>query len=206
MKDHSINIVIPMKGLSYSKQRLQHVLTTSQRETLSLTLFQTTVRFFRDEYPEHNVLVVTECSSIANLARKMAADILYIPNNKGLNTALQAATRWSKKHNFIYQLIIPADISKLDKTELDIVIKSGYQHSVTMVTAKDLGTNALMSSPPDAIPFKFGQQSSIHHAHQAHKSGLSLDIMTMKSLSQDIDNERDLLHWYEPLRGEFIYE
>ncbi|MCE0493693.1 2-phospho-L-lactate guanylyltransferase [Vibrio salinus] len=206
MTTERLNIVIPMKGLNRSKQRLRSVLTNDQRETLALSLFRETLRFFVHHYPMHHVLVVTECSAIALQAKSFNVSVLYEPTNRSLNGALNLATIWSKENHYSHQLIIPADIGHLDKQELDMVLAKRQQHDVVIVTAKDMGTNALLCSPPDAIEFCFGHQSSTKHAQQAHRAGLIPEILTLPDLSLDIDNGQDLQRWSFPVYGDYTYE
>lgn len=204
----TLNIVIPMKGLSQSKQRLRHVLNVQQRETLSLTLFRNTLTFFAEHYPQYNLLVVTDNANIERIAMRLEACVYRETQCDGLNAALTKATQWSEQHGFTHQLIVPADIGKLNKQELDQVIATGLQQAeVVIATAKDLGTNALMTSPPSAIPFAYGLQSSAKHAQLAHQANRRLEVLSLNDLSQDIDNPSDILDWYQqsPIT-EYCYE
>lgn len=195
--DKQLNIVIPMKSPAKAKQRLMGVLTTSQRECLAENLFRQTLRFFANHYSHINRLVVTDSTAIADIARLYGAKVLLESKSKGLNHAVRAATGWSKKHGFCSQLILPADVAELDVAEVEQLISASQNdYQVVVALAKDCGTNALLTSPPDVIDFHYGQQSSLAHIQQAHINGLSVEVLKLSKLSQDIDVPDDLLYVY----------
>ncbi len=204
----SLNIVIPMKGLSRAKQRLKPVLSVEQREALALTLFRNTLQFLAVQHPKTPILVVTEDRYIAQIAEKMGATVLIEQGEQGLNHALEQASQWSLNAGFDSQLILPADIGHLDPLEIRYLIELGFSDAqVVIAAAKDGGTNALMTTPPNAISPSFGIQSSMRHLAQAHQNGLSVKRLTLEKLSLDIDVSADLQYWYQPTQAkEFCYE
>jgi 2-phospho-L-lactate guanylyltransferase len=192
----TLNIVIPMKGLQRAKQRLGDVLTVRQREILALNLYQKTLIFFARHFPQYHRLVVTDCLNIAKLAENKGATALLESHPQGLNAALSQASQWSVQQGFKHQLIIPADIGQLDVNEINRLLTDGIdQIEITIATAKDSGTNALMTSPPDAIRPQFGKNSAIHHRLQAEKFGYRFKVVSYPMLSQDIDIREDLAQW-----------
>jgi 2-phospho-L-lactate guanylyltransferase len=192
MRDR-LNIVIPMKSPVRSKQRLMGVLTLSQRETLAITLFKQTLAFFVENYPDINLLVVTDSEQIATIARRYGADVLIESQRKGLNLAIQSATDWSCAHRFTHQMVIPADIATLDPLEVDQLLAAAANNNAVVIgRAKDSGTNALLTTPPNAIAFCYGKQSALAHVQAAHKKALSVEILTLANLSQDVDVPDDL--------------
>ena len=56
----------------------------------------------------------------------------------------------------------------------------------------DLGTNALVVSPPDAIPFRYGSRSSLSHLHEANEKGIRARVMKLDSFTFDIDTNKCL--------------
>ncbi len=205
-KKSALNIVIPMKGVQRAKQRLKHVLSVSQRETLALTLYTNTLRFVTEHYSQYGLLVVTDDDYIASFAGRFGANVLLEPQSAlGLNAALKRATQWSLARGFDHQLIMPADIGELDKRELDAVIEAGfYGHDVVIARAKDLGTNALMTTPPDAILPSFGARSSLTHAKLAKQQSHRIALLDLEKLSLDIDVSSDLARWSMPLSSQAL--
>ncbi len=54
------------------------------------------------------------------------------------------------------------------------------------------GTNALLSRPPDALPFLFGPDSFEAHLQAARARGLDLRICERSHLAFDLDTAGDL--------------
>ena len=189
---NNLNIVIPMKSPVRSKQRLMSVLTLAQRETLATTLFRKTLAFFAEHYSQVNRLVVTDSDQIARIAKIYGAQVLIEQQSKGLNSALESATNWSVTNGFDQQMVIPADIAHLEIEEIEPILEAAKNNAVVIARAKDNGTNALLTTPPNAIEFCYGNQSSLAHVQEAHKKKLTVEILNLANLSQDIDVPDDL--------------
>ena len=58
---------------------------------------------------------------------------------------------------------------------------------MTICPASDDGTNALLVSPPDALPFLYGPKSAQMHFAAAQERGLAAQFLALDSLSFDID-------------------
>ena len=57
---------------------------------------------------------------------------------------------------------------------------------------RNSGTNALSLPVPDAIRFRFGQNSFENHKRAAVDAGLAVSIITSPGLDLDLDTPRDL--------------
>jgi 2-phospho-L-lactate guanylyltransferase len=186
------NIVIPMKDLLFSKTRLDPQLSSRQRQALALSMFKTTLEFFNLHFSQHHLLVVTASEFISDIARTYGATVL-IETKLGLRQAVESAACWSLNNDFQSQLLIPADIAELDRSELERLL-TAYRPvpSVVLCPADDLGTNALLTTPPNAIPFLYGIDSSIAHQRAAHERGIDCQVMNLPALALDIDTPDDL--------------
>jgi 2-phospho-L-lactate guanylyltransferase len=192
-RDHTTCVVIPMKAPQQAKTRLIPILRHSQRESLALRLFKNTLAFFRAEFPQISLLVVTPCAQIADLTRRAGYHVLLEDQQSGLNAALRLATSWTLCKGFERQLIIPADIACLNSAEIrQLLDQQPTGPAVTLVPSGDGGTNALLCSPPDAIPFAFGKHSASRHLRAAENAGLPCQQLALIQLQQDIDQPQDL--------------
>jgi len=195
-----LNIVIPMKDPAEAKQRLREALTDSERSELALSLFEATLHFFRSQFAPAHLLVVTSSSYIRDIADRYDCSVLLESEARGLNEALEQATHWSLRHRFSHQLIVPADIAQLDTEEVEQLLSScPAGQGIALAEADDGGTNALLTTPPDAIAFRFGLQSANAHQHQAQLRGLPSQRLQLTRLSQDIDRPADL-HYHPALQ------
>ncbi|MEP0072775.1 MAG: 2-phospho-L-lactate guanylyltransferase [Marinomonas sp.] len=185
-------VVIPMKSPQRSKQRLANSMTDEARESLSLNLFQNTLAFFQTHFPRLDVLVVSESLEVLDLAQSYDANTLFDDGENGLNGALTFASDWVKQSGYDSQLIIPGDIAVLNPDEVQALITVADDAEVVIAVAKDGGTNALLTSPPDAIEFEYGHQSARLHKGNAFENGLSCHSLNFTDLALDIDQSDDL--------------
>ncbi|MEH6562090.1 MAG: 2-phospho-L-lactate guanylyltransferase [Marinobacter sp.] len=186
-------IVIPVKGFDEAKSRLGGIFLPHRRATLARRLCERTLRFFDRRLPEYDLLVVTSSSFIAELAHRHGAQVLKEPVAEGLSRAAERAAAWSHSHGYSAQLLIPTDIAHLDEAEIRTLLAT-YNGSpgVALCPANDAGTNALLTSPPDAIPFRFGERSSVAHKEAAARLGLPCQIIELTHLRFDLDTPEDL--------------
>lgn len=185
-------VVIPMKSPTRSKQRLANFLLDDERKTLAIALFIDTLAFFHDHFPDTQMLVVSESQYILNLANIYGAHSLFDDGYNGLNGALKNASQWVKKSAFDRQLIIPGDIALLDLSEINELLRASNSTEVVLAVAKDGGTNALLTSPPDAITYSYGVNSAALHTQSALKNNRTCVCLQLKNIALDIDLKEDL--------------
>lgn len=186
-------VVIPVKDFGQAKTRLGPVLPPERRAALARRLCERTLAFFQDRLPEQDRLVVTASREIAGLARQYGAAVLLEPQAGGLSVAAQRAAEWSRRHGYEAQLLIPADIARLDESELRRLLDHRSRGPCVLICpASDAGTNALLTTPPDAIPFCFGERSSALHHAAALRRGLHCELLQMEHLRFDVDTPDDL--------------
>jgi len=185
-------ITIPMKDPMLAKTRLSGALSNHQREELAIALFENTVIFFRQTYPDLPVSTVTASQKIAELANSMGAYVIHEPVVNGLNNAASLAANWAWQKGFHSFFIIPADIPVLIKTEIDELLDASIQHDVVIAESTSGGTNALLLSLPNCLKFCYGKNSAKAHAQSAKKNALQYYRFCPTHLSQDIDTLSDL--------------
>ncbi|MEL0612717.1 2-phospho-L-lactate guanylyltransferase [Marinomonas arenicola] len=185
-------VVIPMKRPAHAKQRLAGCLSHREREQLAISMFTNTLMFFRRHFPALNMMVISESDEMLSLAASYGANTLREDGKKGLNGALSQACQWVKNAGFSHQIIIPSDIALLDQEEFSALLQAARCHQVVIAKAKDGGTNALATSPPDAIAFRYGTESAAKHDAEAGLQGLACCQLLLPNLSQDIDQSDDL--------------
>ena len=58
-----------------------------------------------------------------------------------------------------------------------------------------MGSNAILMSPPDAVPLRFGDDSFRPHLAAARAAGIEPTIVSLPGIALDIDNPADLAHF-----------
>ncbi|TBR44964.1 2-phospho-L-lactate guanylyltransferase [Marinomonas agarivorans] len=185
-------LVMPMKSPHLAKQRLAGHLTDEDRAALALMLFEKSVSFFRSHFADLPLLVVSHSESVLALAQEYGCQTVWEEQEKGLNQALQKATNWVKRAGFSQQIIIPSDIAHLTSDEIQTLLQHANQYQVVIARAKDGGTNALITTPPDAIEFYYGVDSAAKHQKAAKHQQCSCLCLDLMGLRLDIDSADDL--------------
>jgi 2-phospho-L-lactate guanylyltransferase len=68
--------------------------------------------------------------------------------------------------------------------------------SFTIAPSHDeLGSNAVLMSPADAVPLRFGDDSFFPHLAAARACGIEPTIVRLPGIALDIDNPADLAHF-----------
>ncbi len=180
-------VVVPMKDPAHSKTRLAPVLTAHERSELAKRLFcrtmsvlqvsQTTVSF--------DLAVVTASPMIRTLACHYTNIVIDEGPGGTLCASAEQAATWAMAHDYTRLGIIPADLAAPDAD--DVCRLLGHDEQVVVCPSLYDGTNALLTTPPRAIPFCYGPHSASRHLEAAHKLGLTARRLSFDSLRLDID-------------------
>jgi 2-phospho-L-lactate guanylyltransferase len=179
--------LIPVKELSFAKERLSPVLEADERQYLSLAMFFDVLYAALNCLSIESVSVVTRDANVAHLARDAGAQALEEPGD--LNGALTSAARSVARARATRLLVLGADIPLATSDAMAAVLVADAD--VVVVPARDGGTNAL-AIPPDAIPFLFGEDSARRHLDAARGAGLQTASLHIPELQLDIDTPADL--------------
>ena len=185
-------IVVPMKNLSASKTRLAGTLSNSARNKLVRLLYEKTLKFLIPiaAVEKIEIAVVTKCKYAKTIAKELNVQIIEEPSNLGLSDAIFHSAITAKAMGCERLCVIPADLAAPLASDLIAMLNS--EAPVTICPSSDLGTNALVVSPPDAIPFRYGSRSSLSHLHEATEKGIKARVMKLDSLTFDIDTNKCL--------------
>jgi 2-phospho-L-lactate guanylyltransferase len=92
-------------------------------------------------------------------------------------------------------LVLPADIPFLAVQDIEVILTGSTQGpKVILCPSKEgTGTNALLRTPPDAIPARFGPNSFSLHLLEAHTKNIPCEVHSLPRVALDIDTPEDLL-------------
>lgn len=189
----SLAIVVPVKDPASAKSRLAPFLSVEARLSLAMTLFRETLRFFRINFADVPLVVVTDSAQLAEEAAHAGATVLR-DEGSGLTAAVQQATAWCVARGFESQLVIPSDIGALRRAEITrLIIHPRKQISVVLCpSADEEGTNALLTTPPDALPIWYGIGSFARFRAAAEARGAHVEVLCLPDLSLDLDTPGDV--------------
>jgi len=188
----TLAVAVLMKDPAEAKSRLAPALGADAREKIALLLFENTLAFFARAHSGRPLAVVTASERIARLARAAGAAVVPDPAVGGINGAAHAAAAWASGMGAASLLIVHSDIPALADAELAALVEAGGRTAVIVAESTDGGTNALLTTPPDAIPFRFGVRSAAAHEAAATERGLPCLRLRLPLMSRDIDTPGDL--------------
>lgn len=193
MPAHDTVILVPFKEPTGSKTRLAHLLTPERRHALALALFDETLRILLANGTA-DVAVVTDGQAVAERARSVGAQVVLDGDSRGETAAVESATRWSVARGYARQLVVPADMAFLDPSELAVLLATITPRPgvVFAPAVGEDGTNAILTTPPDCLPYRFGRASFPEYLARAATLGLHVRVQRLPSFLLDIDTPEDL--------------
>src|SRR6201987_6106557 len=92
-------------------------------------------------------------------------------------------------------LTLPGDIPLVTPAEIASVLAAHPPApSFTIVPWHDeRGSNAIICSPPDAVPLRFGENSFYPHLQAAEACGIRPNVLHLPGIALDIDNPEDVV-------------
>ena len=139
-------------------------------------------------------VVATNCKEGFLVADKMGALHFETFVDSGLNSAAKKAANWLSLQGIKTMCLFPADIPLVSESEFQqIAIDHASHQGLTIVPSHDFkGTNCMLLSPPNILPFCFGMNSYAEHIRQGIKLNLSCQSKHFHGIALDIDNPNDL--------------
>ena len=89
-------------------------------------------------------------------------------------------------------LIVPADMPTISAHDIDELLERHTSGLSICPAIRDGGTNALVCSPPNAMPFQFGPDSARRHIDEAARRNVPHARIAMHAYFRDIDTPDDL--------------
>jgi 2-phospho-L-lactate guanylyltransferase len=94
-------------------------------------------------------------------------------------------------------LAVPADIPLLEPDDVRALLRAhrngGDRRAFIIAPARDeRGSNAVLCSPAEAVPLRFGEDSFFPHLATARSRGIEPEVMRLPRIALDIDTAADL--------------
>ena len=187
--------VVPVKNLENAKQRLSPVLTSTERYCLFRSMLEDVLTAIVHTSALARVVLVTRDDEVASIARKFGVETLEEAENRGQTEAVSFAVKQLMTAGVTSLLALPADIPLVSAQDIEAVIDAhAFESAITIAPARDeLGSNAILCSPPDALPLRFGDNSFYPHVARARQCGIEPTIVKRPGLGLDIDVPTDLV-------------
>jgi 2-phospho-L-lactate/phosphoenolpyruvate guanylyltransferase len=185
--------VIPVKDAALAKQRLTDALSPRLRKDLALAMFQDVLDAVAAVPELHGIAVVTADRNVAEIAQRAGAEVWPEGAHDGHTGAVSAAA-WRLAAASSTMLTLPGDIPLVSRVDISGVLAAHLPASAfTIVPAWDeRGSNAIVCSPADVVPLRFGPDSYFPHLAAARAVGLTPTVVRNGAIALDIDEPSDL--------------
>ena len=196
--------VVPIKPFCNAKSRLSSFLSPEERELLCLNMLEDVIVALTSNMNIERIYAITSepsvytlldryhCQKIDDIADDPDTDNNRFSPYENPSKSLSFVAQYLGKKGAQSMMYIPADVPSISQQHINTLL-SVHSGGITIAKATvDNGTNALVCSPPTAIPFQFGLNSCERHIHLAKQKGYSSQLLQLNSLSRDVDEVTDL--------------
>lgn len=186
-------IILPVKHLRDSKSRLKDVLSDEQRWQFSYLMVMDTLQTLYSSDHVQGVTMISSDQSLSQLAEQHHVDFILTNKDSGYSKDAMDAINTLSQNDVDKIAIIPTDLPQLSHHDLES-LDNAHEQGVTLCAAeKDGGTNALVFTPPLAIPLLFGLDSYKNHQQAAKDRGIIVKTVQASGMQRDVDRPDDLL-------------
>jgi 2-phospho-L-lactate guanylyltransferase len=186
--------VVPVKEVGGAKERLASLASPAFRQRLALAMCEDVLSALAGASELAGVLVVTVDPGAADLARRYGARPIEAGARDGHTGAVTAAARLLAGEGRAAMLTMPGDVPLASPAEIAALLAAHQPApSFTIAPSHDEGgSNAILCSPPDAVPLRFGVDSFFPHLRAAEAQGIRPSVVRLPGIALDIDNPEDL--------------
>jgi 2-phospho-L-lactate guanylyltransferase len=200
-------LLIPVKGFSDAKKRLAPHFSPAARHALAVALFQDFFAVVARTHGLDRIFVVSSEQVVLSRSAELGFECISESGQVSESASVDAASGWCAAHGVDSLLRLPVDLPILEPGDISSLIEQKPPApGMLIVPSRDGdGTNALLRTPPDLFPSRFGPGSFARHLAEAEAVGAQVRIARNSRLELDID-ELDDLHAFAALapRSTFV--
>jgi 2-phospho-L-lactate guanylyltransferase len=187
-------LLLPVKDLHNSKQRLVNLLTPEERFGLAQAMLADTFRAVMGVRNADKIFVVTNYAPVIQIARENGWEILAEDQQISESASVDSASRQCEALGVTSLLRLPLDLPLVQAGDIDelLAIECATPGMVIVPSRDGTGTNAILRTPPTLFPSHFGPGSFAKHCAEAERCCAQIIIRRNLRLEMDIDDESDL--------------
>jgi 2-phospho-L-lactate guanylyltransferase len=190
-------ILVPVKDPARAKARMTPVLTPEDRCRLAAAMFEDLIRILRPlSVP---VVLVTDSENAARVGRKLGWRVLWETVQITESASVDEASRQLTQEGSGAVLRLPADIPLTRSQDIQQVldVSPGMWSAVLVPSWDRMGTNAILRTPPDLFPSRFGQNSLVLHTQESLRVRARLELLENPRIALDLDDAGDIVRFLE---------
>jgi len=183
-------VLIPIKALKNAKSRLAGFIDPTQREKLTLLMFEHVIKTVKTVDDQLEIFVVSFDKKAITTAESLGIKSIS-EKISGHNRALTFAAK--KINQNIPVITLSADLPLLTNADIKQMLTLSKRSTIVLAQSKEkTGTNAIIMKRPLLIPYQFGEHSLAKFIDSAKKQSLTTTIYFQKSIAFDVDTITDL--------------
>ena len=183
--------LVPFKGTSGAKRRLEPVLDESEREKLVLAMIRDVLDALTRCRTLNGILLVSRDRSAFDLAEEFGVDVFEESASDLSGAVVQSGSYAREKRSAEGTLFVPGDVPLIRPEDVDAVL-DGHRQVTLVPDANDIGTNAAASSPPNAFEYLFDGKSFKPHIASARRAGIEPRVVRRTAWGLDVDTVEEL--------------
>jgi 2-phospho-L-lactate guanylyltransferase len=184
---------VPFRGLADPKRRLASLLSLPERQALARAMLTDVLRAIQAAGLFERVLLVSREPAALELASELGAEPLEERGRTGYRAAAAQAAAVALAAGAEALVVLPADLPLLAAGDLKELVAVSRRAAVVLApAAAGGGTNAMLTRPPGAIPFRYGRGSLEAHWLEARQRRLRCGFCLAPGLALDVDRPVDL--------------
>jgi 2-phospho-L-lactate guanylyltransferase len=186
--------IIPVKEFDGAKDRLSGLLSPHERLVLAATMLADVLNAVAGCRHLAGVMIVTIDPNATVLGKRIGARIVTEGARDGHTGSVNAGRRILAAEGRGGMITMPGDIPAVRASEIDAVLAAHLAApSFTISPAHDdLGSNAVVCSPPEQVALRFGDNSYFPHLDAARRQGIEPTVIRQPGIAMDIDHPVDL--------------
>jgi 2-phospho-L-lactate guanylyltransferase len=187
-------VLVPVKALAQGKTRLSQRLSPEERHALSRAMLTDVVVNTRNATAVDRIVVVSSDPVLLQLARQLGVDAVDEVYPRGLNGAVAVGTEFCLQLGATAVLVLLADLPLVTTQDISRIFeKMNGRPQIIIVPCKEGdGTNALLRTPPEVVPTRFGGPSLEGHQQVARQYNIPCQVVNIPRIAFDVDSIEDL--------------
>ena len=188
-------LIIPVKTLSFAKNRLSSYLNAEQRQALAAAMLKDMLEELKQSTLISCIVLLSKDKQVESIAEEYQLGFIHEPDNcQHLNEAVAFAVNKASAEKVQSVIILHGDLPLIKLADMEQLIHQAQDTEVILVADNKVqGTNALYLRLPTSMHFAYGEGSLQKHQSIAKKENLSCFVLTLPSFQLDIDSVHDII-------------
>jgi 2-phospho-L-lactate/phosphoenolpyruvate guanylyltransferase len=187
-------ILLPVKDLTFAKQRLAEVMSQTARTRLALAMMEYTFSVVSRVKSVDGIAVVTSYATAIELAEQHGFEVIRESAQISESASVDLGSGELESRGATAVLRLPIDLPFLSAEDIEEVFsRDRAQRGVVIVPSRDgTGTNAILRRPPTLFPSHFGMGSLAKHLAEAEAAGAAVELIRSERIGLDVDEPDDI--------------